>query len=285
MGTVTWRSLQAEAVERLRSAGNPAAAAEVRWIMERASGEQGAAMLLTLDDPVTERAMGFFVDMLDRRAGGEPLQYVLGSWGFRTLDLYVDRRVLIPRPETEVVVAYAIDELDRLGGSIVVDLGTGSGAIALSIAVERPPVQVWATDASSDALEVAVANLAGIGRKATRVRVAEGSWFAALPDGLRGEVDVIVSNPPYVGASEPLPREVQDWEPARALVPGPSGLEAIEVIVAGAPAWLRRPGSLVVEIGETQGDAAVALAKDAGFADLEIRPDLVGVPRALVARV
>jgi release factor glutamine methyltransferase len=224
-----------------------------------------------------------FVDqMVGRRAEGEPLQYVLGRWGFRTLDLLVDARVLIPRPETEVVAGLAIDALE--GPGVVVDLGTGSGAIALSVAAERwPHVEVWATDASADALAVARANLAGLGRRAAAVRLVEGDWYAALPDELRGRVDVLVSNPPYVAADELLPSEVADWEPHGALVSGPTGLEAIERIVAAAPQWLSADGTLVLEIGETQGDAVVELARAAGFGNAKIEPDLAGRDRALVA--
>src|SRR5204862_7622567 len=114
----------------------------------------------------------------------------------RTLDVFVDRRVLIPRPETELVVEHALSVIDDLGAKVVVDLGTGSGIIALSIAHERAGVDVWATDASLAALDVARPNLAGIGRSATRVRLATGDWFDALPQTLRGTIDVIVSNPP-----------------------------------------------------------------------------------------
>src|SRR5689334_12274015 len=146
--------------------------------------------------------------MVDRRAAGEPLQYVLGSWGFRSLDVHVDRRVLIPRPETEVVVERALEVIDAVGARTVVDLGTGSGVIALSIAMERAAVTVWATDASPDALDVTRANLAGVGRPGTRVRVAQGEWFDALPRELAGGVDVVVSNPPYVAESDVLPVEV-----------------------------------------------------------------------------
>src|SRR5581483_11962387 len=154
--------------------------------------------------------------MVERRAAGEPLQYVLRRWGFRTLDLLVDPRVLIPRPETEVVVEVAIRELRRIDSRrpLVADLGTGSGAIALSIAVEVPDARVWATDASADALAVARANLAGIGSPAAkRVRIEQGSWFDALPAAFRGQFDVVVSNPPYIAAHEDLPPEVVDWEP------------------------------------------------------------------------
>ncbi len=145
-------------------------------------------------------------------------------------------------------------------------------------------MEVWATDRSPDALAVAGANLAGLGRRAAVVRLAEGDWFEALPEDLRGRIDVVVSNPPYVATDDPLPPEVADWEPREALVPGKTGLEAIEQIVRTAPGWLRSDGVLVVEIGETQGEATAALARDAGFATADIHPDLAGRDRALVAR-
>ena len=220
--TPRWRDLRHESIERLRAAAVEDPDQEVRWIIERASGRSPAEQVAALDDDTTEREVRFVDQMVARRAAGEPLQYVLGRWGFRTLDLFVDGRVLIPRPETEVVAGLAIDALaalDRPG--LAVDLGTGSGAIALAIAAERwPHVEVWATDRSPDALAVAGANLAGLGRRAAVVRLAEGDWFEALPEDLRGRIDVVVSNPPYVATDDPLPPEVADWEPREALVPG-----------------------------------------------------------------
>ena len=281
-----WRVFAQEAEARLAAAGVGSPEVSVRRIVERAAGFDGADYALGLSEPATERAMGFFDAMVERRLAGEPLQYVLGEWSFRTLDLMVDRRVLIPRPETEQVVEVALTELDALAvdSPQVADLGTGSGAIALSVAVERPAARVWAGDVSADALAVARANLAGIGHAGTRVTLVEGSWFDALPRDLRGALDLVVSNPPYVAASDPLPAEVAEWEPAGALVPGPTGLEAVEEIVAGAPVWLRRPGVLVVELAPSQADDAIALARAAGFADALVAPDLTGRPRALVAR-
>jgi release factor glutamine methyltransferase len=263
-------------------------AGDARRIVERASGYGGAELGTHLDEHAPERARLGCAAMVARRRGGEPLQYAIGGWGFRRLDLYLDRRVLIPRPETEQVVEVACAELRRLGtgSDLVVDLGTGSGAIALSIALEVPDAHVWATDVSADALAVARANLAGLaGRAATRVRLLEGSWYGALPESMFGGVRLIVSNPPYVADGEALPPEVSKWEPARALRAGPTGLEAIEVVVASAPEWLARPGALVVEIAPHQADVAVALARAAGFADVDVRPDLTGRARALVGRV
>jgi release factor glutamine methyltransferase len=280
---LSWRGLWAEVQSALGSS------LEARRIVERASGYDGAELLLHLEEGVPTRAVGFVQRMVERRRNGEPLQYVLGRWGFRRLDLLVDRRVLIPRPETEVVVDAVLVELNRLGldGSpVIVDLGTGSGAIALSVADEVARAQVWATDSSAEALAVARANLAGLGSQAaTRVRLAQGHWFEALPEELRGRIDVLVSNPPYVADDEELPDEVAAWEPARALFAGPTGLEAFAEILAEAAAWLSRPGALVLEVAPHQASAIVRLAREAGLADADARPDLQGRLRVVVARV
>jgi release factor glutamine methyltransferase len=280
----TWRSLWAEAERVLESS------LEARRIVERASGYDGADLVLHLEERAPERVLPFVQAMVARRAAGEPLQYVLGRWGFRRLDLLVDRRVLIPRPETETVVDVALAELARLRPSLagpptVVDVGTGSGAIALSIAAEVTDARVWATDASAGALAVARANLAGLGsRAAVRVTLGQGRWFDPVPPELAGRVHLAVSNPPYVAESEPLPPEVADWEPREALVAGETGLEAVAEVVRLAPRWLARPGALVVEIAPHQAEAAADLARRAGFAHVEVRPDLQGRLRALVAR-
>ena len=273
----TWRRLLDDAAAQLGDR------TEARRLIEEASGYAGAELTTVLDAPATNRTLAHFDAMLERRRTGEPLQYVVGGWGFRTLDVHVDRRVLIPRPETEVVVQHALDVIDATNARTIVDLGTGSGVIALSIAVERRDVAVWATDSSLDALDVARANLAGIGRAGTRVRIAHGDWFDALPDELRGAIDVVVANPPYVGASEPLPDEVANWEPRDALIAGPTGLEAIECIIEEAPAWLSGRGAIVVEIGETHGDHVLHRAREQ-FSEAVVHPDLTGRPRVLVAR-
>ena len=272
----TWRQLLDDATTRL------ADRVEARRVVEEASGREGAELTAFLDDAANALALARFETMVERRAGGEPLQYVLGRWGFRSLDVHVDQRVLIPRPETEIVVDHALRVIDALDARLAVDLGTGSGVIAMSLAVERPNLTVWGTDASGDALDVARANLAGIGRAATRVRLEAGDWFDALPRELAGTIDVLVANPPYVATGDALPLEVSDWEPRAALVSGPTGLEAIEHILTDAPAWLRQSGAVVLEIGETQDERVRALAAQ-HFATAEIHPDLVGRPRVLIA--
>lgn len=259
---------------------------EARWILEVATGLDGDELDAALDEPVTVRVVQHLDAMVARYRAGEPLQYVLGRWSFRHLDLAIDRRVLIPRPETEHVTEVAI-ELARsfAPGRRVADLGTGSGAIGLSLAKELPldDTEVWITDASEDALAVARANLAGIGRAAKNVRVAGGSWFEALPPGER--FDLIVSNPPYVADGSPLLDDsVLDWEPADALLAGPEGLDDIRLLVAGAVGHLVDGGWLVLEIGADQGVAVRELLLDAGYLDVEIRPDLAGHDRIALGR-
>ena len=286
--TVSWRAFLEEATARLRGAGAESPEVDARRIVEAASGFEGAELHLGLDEPATKRGVVRFDAMMERRLGGEPLQYVIGSWGFRRLDLMVDRRVLIPRPETEVVAGLALDELDRLAGGgrrlVAVDLGTGSGAIGLSLAFERTDTTVLLTDRSTEALQVARANLTGIGGAATRVTIAEGSWFEALPPELAGSVDVVVSNPPYVAEHDPLPSVVADWEPTEALIAADDGCAHLDHLIAGAAEWLRPGGALVLEMAPAQTAWAAEAAVAAGYVEVAVHPDLAGRARALRAR-
>ena len=297
---MTWTELRTTAEAELRAAGVEQPAVEARWLLEQVSGLDAAEQAAQGSAPATERATAALRALVERRVAGEPLQYVLGSWGFCGLDLLVDRRVLIPRPETEVVARVAIEEVRRLGERVgrpdawggglthyaVADLGTGSGALALALARALPEAEVWATDVSEDALNVAYANVAGTGTAATRVRIVAGAWFEALPTDLRGHLLLIVSNPPYVASGEldDLPDEVAEWEPIGALVSGPTGLEAIEVIVAGAAEWRGPTGVIVLELAPHQAPAAIELARGAGFAAVHVEADLAGRDRVLVAR-
>ena len=290
---VQWRSLFDEARQRLAGTdGVDSPEIDARRIVEAAAGASPAEFESALDKPVTERAAAWFYSMLQRRGAGEPLQYVVGSWSFRSLDLMVDRRVLIPRPETEVVAGFAADEVASRsatpGGDhevIVADLGTGSGAIALSVAAECPAARVYATDVSADALAVASANLAGLGRAAARVTLHEGDWFEALPGALQGSIDVVVSNPPYIGTSEELPAVVADWEPAVALWSGPTGREGVEHVVGGASQWLRPGGALIMEVASHRAQESAALVSEAGFGDVRLERDLAGLERVVMARL
>lgn len=289
-GTVAWRALLAETVGLLAEGGVASAEAEARWIIEDVTGLEGAELVLGLDEPATVRGVARLDALVARRLAGEPVQYVLGHWAFRHLDLLCDRRVLIPRPETEQVVDVALAELDRVVAvrppgheAVAVDLGTGSGAIALAVASERPGTHVWGVDRSADALAVARANLAGLGMVGTRVRLAEGSWWDGLPPDLRGRLDLVVTNPPYVAAHEELPESVLRWEPVDALVPGPTGLEAYEVLLAEVRTWLAPAGAFVAEIGAGQGDAVADLARQAGLELVRVLADHAGLDRTLVA--
>jgi len=276
-----WRELLAETAARVGE--RPAA----RWLCEVASGADRLDDVL--DEPVTQRMVAHLDAMLARYEVGEPLAYVLGRWGFRHLDLMVDRRVLIPRPETEVVAGVAIElagqERRDRAEVVVTDLGTGSGAIGLALAEELPlsGVTVWLTDDDRDALDVARANLAGIGRGAANVRVRGGRWFEALPADVR--LDVAVANPPYIAEGSPeVEDSVRRWEPHHALFAGPDGLDAIRSLIAGAPARLRPGGWLVLEIGADQGAAVRQLLNETGYSNVQIRPDLAGRDRVAVAR-
>ena len=290
---VRWRSLFDEARQCLAGTdGVDSPDIDARRIVEAAAGAAPAEFESVLDEPATQRAAAWFHSMLQRRGVGEPLQYVVGSWSFRTLDLMVDRRVLIPRPETEVVAGWAVDEAARrsavLGRDhdvVVVDLGTGSGAIGLSVAAECPGARVYATDVSADALAVASANLAGLGRAAARVTLHEGDWFEALPDALRGSVDMVVSNPPYIGTGEELPPVVADWEPPVALWSGPTGREAVEQIVAGASQWLCPGGALIMEAASHRAQESATLVSAAGFGDVRVERDLAGLERVVMGRL
>lgn len=281
-GTVTWRRLWDQTAEAL---GDRVAA---RWVCERAGSFDGDELLFALDEPATQRMVAHLDAIVARCRAGEPLQYALGRWGFRHLDVLVDRRVLIPRPETEFVVEVALGLVDRAAARrVVADLGTGSGVIGLSLAAELPlaGTEVWLTDVSGDALDVARANLAGLGRAAANVRVAEGDWFSALPSDLRGALDLVVSNPPYVADGDPeLSPSVADWEPHRALFAGADGLDAVRTIASAAPEWLRPGGWLVLEIGHQQGESAAELVRAGGLVEVEVLADLAGRERVVRAR-
>lgn len=254
-----------------------------RWMCETASGCDGDEFRAIRDEWVPERAGKQIESMVRRFLAGEPLQYVLGRWGFRRLDLMVDRRVLIPRPETELIVDIVLAHIaGRSVPATVVDLGTGSGAIGLSVLDESPVGSVIAhmTDASQDALDVARANSAGIGRAAVGARFAHGSWYGALDASLRGAVDVIVSNPPYIATGDgELEASVREWEPMTALIAGDDGLDDLRIITSGAADWLVPGGLLVTEIGHTQGPAVKDLLHGAGFGDIRVRQDLAGRDR------
>jgi release factor glutamine methyltransferase len=278
---ITWR----EMVKRTQDEVGERNIAQ--WLCEHASGCDADVFGDILDELVSERSAQHLHSMLARYAKGEPLQYVMGRWAFRRLDLLVDSRVLIPRPETELLVEhvtrYALQKIRDVGrGVTIADLGTGSGAVGLSVLHELPfeSAEVWMTDVSEDALHVARANAAGIGRNAVGARFSHGSWYQALPADLQGSLDAIVSNPPYIATGDPLVGEsVLKWEPHSALFAGKDGLNDLRVVVSGATDWLVPGGLLAVEMGFTQATVVSQLFESAGFKNVSVHKDLAGLDR------
>lgn len=266
---------------------------EARRILESSAGVSSASLIRMLDDgvpaPVAERAE----QLTARRAAGEPLQHVVGHWGWRSLEVKMDRRALVPRPETEGLVDLALDLLPppsgtgTTGGPVAVDCGTGSGVIALSLVAEHPAVEVFALDSSEAALSLAAENRALLPEAARRrVHLLEGDWYLALPRETAGRVDLVTANPPYLAESEwdALDPVVRDYDPPEALVAGPTGLEGVDAVVTGAVPWLAPHGSLLVEIAPHQAGSARAIARAAGYGEVDVVPDLAGRPRVLRAR-
>jgi release factor glutamine methyltransferase len=229
-------------------------------------------------DPA-ERAR--FEALVARRRAGEPLQYLEGRVPFGPIEVKVDRRALIPRPETEQLWEAAAAALREAGpGTPIVDIGTGCGALALALKRVFPAAPVYATDLSAEALDLARENATAAGLEVTFL---QGDLFAPLPPSLRGRVDLVVANPPYLSAGEweGLADEIRLHEPRAALVAGPLGTEVLARIADEAYWWLGIRGWLFCEIGETQGEAVLELC---GAYEREVRPDLAGRPRLLVAR-
>ncbi len=246
---------------------------DAELLLSEATGWERARMAAEPEAGVLPAAARRFGEMVRRRLRREPVAYILGRRGFRHLELAVDSRVLIPRPETELLVELALELQPRR----VLDMGTGSGAIALAIADEMPECEIVATDTSPAALEVARDNAERLGL-ADRVGFVE----AMLPPGAAG-FDLIVANLPYVAESEwaGLEPEVTKWEPREALLAGPDGLD---VIRAAIPVAAAVAPSLALEVGVGQAPAVSELLFEAGFAKVETRPDLAGIPRVLWGR-
>jgi len=227
------------------------------------------------DEALSDTNAAAFAALVQRRSAGEPVAYLLGRRGFWNLDLAVTPATLIPRPETELLVELALQRIPADEPFDVADLGTGSGAIALAIASERPLAQVWATDASAEALQTAQANAERHGLR--NVRFLRGDWCAALGGA---QMDLIVSNPPYIAASDPhLGQGDLRFEPLSALASGADGLNDIRRIVIEALAHLKPGASLLFEHGQDQGQAARELLAQAGYSHVATAQDLEGRDR------
>ena len=275
------RALFGRVRKLLAETGIEAAGREAQWLIEAGMGRSWADLSARPGTIGTAEEQSI-LELARRRTGGEPLQYVTGVSGFRHLDLAVGPGVFIPRPETEQVVDRALARLPEEGG-IAADIGTGSGAIALALAQERPSAEVWATEISPPALAWAERNASA---SSSSIHLVRGDLFAGLPPSLRGRVDVVVSNPPYVMAAEAdaLPDEVKMHEPAVALFACRDGLDVIKRVAAEAREWLREGGWLVLEIGAGQGSQAFALVEGLGYFQVSVRRDLAGRERIVEAR-
>lgn len=268
--------LEQKGVERARL--------DAEYLLAHVLGIGRLEMYLQHERPLEPAELDAFRPLLKRRAAREPLQYVLGRQAFRDLDLEVGPGVLIPRPETEHLVEVVLRwARDRGGELTALDVGTGSGAIALALLTEGPFERIVATDASSAALAVAERNrqATGVGG---RLDLRSGAYFDPVAPGERFEV--VVSNPPYVAEGErgALAPEVAEWEPAEALFAGADGLEALRRIVAGAPAVLHDCALLALEVGDGQAEAVAALVRNAREYDgVEVHTDLAGKERIVSA--
>lgn len=254
---------------------------QAELIIGHVLGLKRMQLYLQFERPLTEPDLEKIRPLVRRRSQREPLQYVLGETEFHGLRLKVDRRALIPRPETELLVASALAAC-AAPPARALDLGTGSGAIALAMAKENPAAVVTAVDTSDEALALARENAASTGL-AERVIFLKSNWFSALPTDARYEL--IVANPPYLSAEETAATapEVHAHEPAQALTSADGGCADLRAIITGGQAFLAPTGLLALETGIAQHAELTALARTAGFARVESRPDLTGRDRFILA--
>jgi len=259
----------------LEGKGVPSPRVDAEHLVARALGVSRLDLYLQHDRPLNEAELAAARELVRRRGTREPLAYVLGDWGFRRLVLATDRRALVPRPETEIVVERCLALVAGIDAPAALDVGTGSGAIALAIADEHPGARVTAIDVSADALALAREN-AERTNLGDRVTFVEHDFAAGLPGG---PYDLVVSNPPYVLPEEidTLEAEVREWEPRQALV----GRGATEAIAAAAPGVLAPGGWLVLEVGDGTAEVVASLLSETGFGDVVRTPDLTGRDRVV----
>ena len=245
-------------------------------LLSKALGCERIDLYMALDRPLTPTELDVARALVVRRGSREPLQYVLGEWGFRRLVLGVDGRALIPRPETEILVDRALALIDGRTSPTVLDVGTGTGAIALAIADEHPGAAVTGLDLSDGALALAAENVA---RTGLAVALVQGDLFADLPTG---PWDIVVSNPPYVDAADiaGLAPEVREWEPHVAL----SADGAVAAVARGAARVVAPGGAIALEVGEGQAAGTAALLAEIGFEAIRITQDLAGIERVVEGR-
>jgi release factor glutamine methyltransferase len=271
------------ATERLERAGVPEAAASAEVLFSELLGI-GRAEIGLYREPLTQEQSALYEAWISRRLGREPVQRILGYAYFRDLILYLNGEALIPRPDTESVVDAALERVDERGQPCrVLDIGTGSGAIAISIAQERPLCEVHATDISEAVLEIARHNAE---RNRAIVQFHRADVASGL-ESLEGSVDLLVSNPPYVdegSAARKLAPEVREWDPPAALYSGADELAFFRRLFAEVPPLLRNDADVVLEVGDGQAEKVLDLGRKAGFVPLGTRPDLAGTPRVVLLR-
>jgi len=270
---VTVREALAQAAERLTDAGCETPRVDAELLLAHVLESTRSGVLAEGERLLDGAQAAELAGLVQRRSAREPLAYVLGEWGFRGLVLDVDARVLVPRPETEIVVERCLARLDGLAAPRVLDVGTGSGAIALAIADEHQGARVTGIDVSPDALAVARGNAA---RSGLAVDLVEHDLFAGLPEG---PWSLVVSNPPYVGAADidALPSEVRDWEPRVALV----AEDATEAVARGAVAVLEPGGALVLEVADDDAARVTGLLGRLGYEEVAVTADLTGRERVV----
>lgn len=278
---MTVGEVQGELEELLGAAGVATPGVDAEWMVRHVTGWSRAQLLTATDRQLSSEDLARLRAMGKRRATREPLQLILGSVGFRALDLEVRPGVFVPRPETEVLAGEAIARVPA--GGIVVEPCTGTGAVACAIASEADPSSVVATDISAAAVALAADNAE---RSGVDVVVARGDLLAPVEPRLRGQVDVLVSNPPYIAEGElaALDPEVAGWDPHRALVAGPTGHEVSDRLIAAAGEWLVPGGWLLLEVAESRAAEAAARAVSTGLTDVATIADLTGRPRIVAAR-
>ena len=270
------------AAARLKEAGVPEPAASAEILMSELLDARRGGMIRR-EEPLTEEQAATYEAWIQRRLRREPVQRILGYTYFRNLKLDIDEHALIPRPDTESVVSVALARIDEREGSCrVLDIGTGSGTIAVAVAQERPRCEVHATDISEGALKVAGRNARSAG---VEVHLHHTDLTAGL-DALHGSIEVLVSNPPYITSAEiaGLSPEVRDWDPHGALNGGPDGLEFYRRIFEETPPLLIKGADVVLEIGHDQDRSVLELGRSLGFSPVCTIPDLTGTPRVALLR-
>lgn len=268
---------------RLKAAGKEAYAFEAELLMEKAAGLNRTALFLRGEESLSDEVLAVYGGFLSEREQGRPTQYILGEWEFMGLPFHVGEGVLIPRGDTEVLVETILEKEQSELLKSILDIGTGSGCIPVSLGHYGKFEKIMAVDISQKALGYATKNAA---ENKVNIEFYESDLFANVPAEWQGKLDAIVSNPPYIPKKdiEELMTEVKDFEPMNALDGGEDGLDFYRAIIKEARKWLRKDGWLFFEIGYDQGEALKSLLNEFGYTEIEIRKDLAGLDRVAMGK-